>query len=43
VRRGAEAVLARHGADGAHYLRTLARYNAEAWPGIGAVVATLER
>jgi hypothetical protein len=42
VRRGAEAVLARHGADGAHYLRTLARYNAEAWPGIGAVVATLE-
>jgi hypothetical protein len=42
VRRGAEAVLARHGADGAHYLRTLARYNADAWPEIGAVVAALE-
>lgn len=38
--RGAAAVVRdRHGADGARYLRTLARYNPAAWPGIEALVA----
>ena len=41
VRRAATAVRERHGADGEHYLRTLARYSAEGWPGIGAIVAEL--
>ncbi len=39
VRRAADAVRAAHGADGDHYLRTLARYSVEGWPGIGAIVA----
>ena len=39
VRRGAEAVRAKHGADGEHYLRTIARYSTAAWPGIGDVAA----
>lgn len=39
VRRGAGAVEARHGDDGRRYLRTLARYNREAWPGIEALVS----
>jgi hypothetical protein len=39
VRRAAALVRERHGADGLHYLRTLARYSADGWPGIGAVVA----
>ena len=39
VRTAATAVREQHGADGEHYLRTLARYSAEGWPGIGAVVA----
>lgn len=34
VRRAAVAVRELHGEDGARYLRTLARYAAEAWPGI---------
>jgi hypothetical protein len=34
VKRGIEAVRAQHGDDGERYLRTLARYNAEGWPGI---------
>ena len=39
VRRAAEAVRAQHGAeDGERYLRTLAKYNREAWPGIEALV-----
>ena len=37
VRRAASAVRARHGADGMHYLRTLVRYSAAAWPGIDAL------
>jgi hypothetical protein len=41
VRRGAAAVRERHGANGEHYLRTIARYNGEAWPGIDEVVAEL--
>lgn len=34
VRRGAAAVRAKHGEDGERYLRTLARYSREGWPGI---------
>jgi hypothetical protein len=41
VQRGVDAVLADHGDDGAHYLRTIARYNPAAWPGIDEVVARL--
>src|SRR5688500_11974899 len=37
VRRGAAAVRERHGEDGERYLRTLARYASEGWPGIDAV------
>jgi hypothetical protein len=37
VRRAAAAVRERHGEDGMHYLRTLARYNREAWPEIASV------
>ena len=39
VRRAAAAVRERHGADGEHYLRTIARYNADGWPGIASVLA----
>ena len=38
VRRGAAAVREAHGDDGARYLRTLARYAREGWPGIEGVV-----
>jgi len=34
VRRGAAAVREAHGEDGLRYLRTLARYSREGWPGI---------
>ena len=37
VRRGAEAVRAQFGDDGVRYLRTLAKYNREGWPGIEAI------
>lgn len=36
VARGAAAVRAAHGADGVRYLRTLARYSPDAWPGVAA-------
>ena len=36
VRRGMAAVRERHGEDGERYLRTLARYASEGWPGIDA-------
>ena len=39
VRRAAEAVRAAHGEDGERYLRTLARYGVEGWPGIGTIVS----
>ena len=42
VSRAAALVRERHGADGAHYLRTLARYSADGWPGIDGIVAELE-
>lgn len=38
VRRGVEAVRAAHGEDGERYLRTLARYAKEGWPGIETMV-----
>ena len=34
VTKGVAAVRERHGEDGERYLRTLARYNREGWPGI---------
>ena|SRR3569833_229348 len=37
VKRGIDAVRTQHGDDGERYLRTLARYNSEGWPGIKAV------
>ena len=39
VKRGAAAVREAHGEDGMRYLRTLARYSREGWPGIEDVVA----
>lgn len=38
VTKGAAAVRERHGEDGERYLRTLARYNREGWPGIEGLV-----
>ena len=37
VRRGITAVRAQHGEDGERYLKTLSRYAADAWPGIGSI------
>ncbi|MGZ8378607.1 MAG: hypothetical protein ACXWZS_08580 [Gemmatirosa sp.] len=39
VQRAAAAVRAEHGEDGERYLRTLARYSREGWPGIEEIVA----
>jgi hypothetical protein len=39
VKRGVEAVRAKHGEEGERYLKTLARYAADAWPGIVAATA----
>ena len=39
VTRAAAAVRERHGEDGERYLRTLARYAKEGWPGIGDAAA----
>jgi hypothetical protein len=39
VKRGVAAVRAKHGEDGERYLRTLERYSAEGWPGIGDAIA----
>ena len=41
VRRGAVAVHQAHGEEGMHYLRTIARYGQEAWPGIDEVIGEL--
>ena len=38
VTRGAATVRERHGEDGERYLRTLARYNRDGWPGIEGLV-----
>ena len=42
VRAAAAAVRERHGEDGERYLRTLARYSGDGWPGIEDVVAERE-
>lgn len=42
VRKGADAVRAKHGTDGEHYLRTIARYSREWWPGVEEIVAELD-
>lgn len=42
VKRAAAIVRDQHGEDGMRYLRTLARYSREGWPGIEGVVAELE-
>jgi hypothetical protein len=39
VRRGAAAVREQHGEDGERYLRTIAKYSHDAWPGIDTIVA----
>ena len=39
VQRAADAVVAQHGDDGRHYLRTLARYSRDGWPGIETLPA----
>ena len=42
VRRAADAVREQHGEDGLRYLRTLAKYSPEAWPGIEEIVAEID-
>ncbi|MBC8088763.1 MAG: hypothetical protein H7Z40_15975 [Phycisphaerae bacterium] len=42
VARGAAAVREQHGEDGVHYLRTIARYNLGAWPGLDEYLATID-
>jgi hypothetical protein len=42
VRRAATAALEHHGDEAARYLRALARYSAAGWPGIDAVVQSLD-
>ena len=42
VARAAAVVREKHGEDGVHYLRVIARYNPAGWPGIEGVVAALE-
>jgi hypothetical protein len=39
VTRGVAAVRAKHAEDGERYLRTLARYSPDGWPGIGDATA----
>ena len=41
VQRAAALVQSTHGADGVHYLRTIARYSRESWPGIEDLVARI--
>jgi hypothetical protein len=42
VKRAATIVRDQHGEDGMRYLRTLARYSRDGWPGIEEAVASLE-
>jgi hypothetical protein len=39
VRQAAASLMAAHGEPGRHYLRTIAAYNSEAWPGLRAFLA----
>jgi hypothetical protein len=41
VRTAAIALVERHGESARHYLRTIATYNADGWPGLGDVLAGL--
>jgi hypothetical protein len=41
VRRGAAAVQEKHGADGVHYLQTIAKYSHDGWPGINSIVESI--
>jgi hypothetical protein len=41
VQLAAAAVMEQHGAEGARYLRTLARYSAAGWPGIEQIAEKL--
>ncbi|MGV3707568.1 MAG: hypothetical protein ACO1Q7_01920 [Gemmatimonas sp.] len=43
VARAADAVREKHGDDGMHYLRTIARYNLPAWPGLDAYLANADK
>ena len=38
VAKAAASLRAKYGEDGVHYLRTIARYNGAAWPGIDALI-----
>ena len=40
VRRAALLLREKHGEDGERYLRTIALYNGEAWPGLAEMVAS---
>ncbi len=40
VRTAAESLVAAHGDDARRYLRTIALYNAAAWPGLGDLLAS---
>jgi hypothetical protein len=42
VKAGFAATLSAHGDEGIRYLRTIHRYAAESWPGLEALIATLE-
>jgi hypothetical protein len=39
IREAAKAIGDRYGEDGVRYLRTIALYNSEAWPGLGDFIA----
>ena len=41
VREAALTLVAEHGDAAKHYLRTIATYNTEAWPGLGEVLSEL--
>jgi hypothetical protein len=38
VRKSAEALMAKHGEEGKTYLKTIAVYNGEAWPGLAEMM-----
>ena len=38
VKKGVAAVREKHGEDAEHYLRTIAKYSHDGWPGIGEIV-----
>ena len=42
VKRASALVQEKHGADGVHYLRTIARYSRDGWPGIEGIVAGIK-